>query len=267
MARLFRAFLFKLKRDLAFRITLIVGAAVALLMAAAFLLIDALSESEFKAFTGPTMLLVSISPVANYGIAIPVNIVSFICLEFTQGSIRNKIIAGNSKFKIYASLCISGLIYGFALLTVYAAVCTGLGCIFGGFNLSKEILTLWGSMMGYGIVDGAYIAKAILICLFIFLNLIMFATFLATAFRTTGATIPLTIVGIVMLYYITFFLVQAWRDDESMKTLLKVIDPMYGLCVSPEADGVFVTSLLCNTAYAGIFFGLGSLMFAKRDVK
>ena len=109
MKRLFKAFLFKLTRDLTFRITLIIGAGMALLMTGIYLVIDLTAATEgvlgdTKFLTGQTMLIASMSPAQNYGLAIPINVVSFICLEFTQGTIRNKIIAGNSKFKIYASV-------------------------------------------------------------------------------------------------------------------------------------------------------------------
>ena len=102
MARLLKAFFFKLKRDLTFKITLIVGAATAI-----FTAIILMFMQEGKALTGPTMLFTSLSPIQNYGFALPINLISFICLEFSQGSIRNKIIAGNSKLKIYISLCVS----------------------------------------------------------------------------------------------------------------------------------------------------------------
>ena len=128
MSRLFKAFIFKVRKDITFRITLIVGAGIAVFMAVLFLVLQTAMKEQLggqKLLTGPNMLLNSFSPVQNFGIAIPVNLISFTCLEFTQGTIRNKIIAGNSKFKIYASLCLSGLLFTFALLLVYVGICTG----------------------------------------------------------------------------------------------------------------------------------------------
>ena len=114
MQRLFNAFLFKIRKDATFRITLIIGAALAVFMTVLYGLLEKFAGSNgIKYLDGQSMLLNSMSPVQNYGIAIPVNLISFTCLEFTQGTIRNKIIAGNSKFKIYASLCLSGLIFSF----------------------------------------------------------------------------------------------------------------------------------------------------------
>ena len=94
MGRLLKAFFFKLSRDLTFRITLIIGAGIALMMTGIYLAIDLTAASETgvsyaeysgKLLTGPTMLVSSLSPAQNYGLAIPINVISFICLEFSQG--------------------------------------------------------------------------------------------------------------------------------------------------------------------------------------
>ena len=47
---------------------------------------------DFKVATGQSMLVFSMSPAQNFGIAIPINLAVFIVLEFTQGTIRNKVI-------------------------------------------------------------------------------------------------------------------------------------------------------------------------------
>ena len=105
MNRIIKAFLFKLKKDLTFRITLIVGLSVAVLMTLINFLIDFSSRDEtgikFAMCNGQNLLLSSLSPIQNFGLAIPINLIAFTVAEFTQGVIRNKIIAGNSKRKVY----------------------------------------------------------------------------------------------------------------------------------------------------------------------
>ena len=108
MGRLFKSFFFKLSRDLTFRIILIIGAGLAFLMTGLFLLIDlglGAYGDTFKFLTGPNMLISAFNPVDNFGLAIPICLITFVCLEFSQGIIRNKIIAGHSKFKIQSSIC------------------------------------------------------------------------------------------------------------------------------------------------------------------
>ena len=112
MINLFRAFFFKLTKDLTFRITAIIGVGLAIVISLIFFAIDKVSGDDglFRMASGQNLLITSLSPTQNFGLSVPINLITFTVLEFTQGTIRNKIIAGNSKGKIYASLFISGLI-------------------------------------------------------------------------------------------------------------------------------------------------------------
>ena len=210
----------------------------------------------------------------NFGIAIPVNLITFTCLEFTQGSIRNKIIAGHSKFKIYASLYLSGLVFTFLLLGTYILICTGLGTIFGGFNLEDMVYT--GLL--YGQVTVEHIVKMIVICIFTYVSIVSFTIFFATLFRSIGPTIPVVIVGLMMCYlFASVFSVVAvlFEDSEVALNLLRVIDPLYAISSSEASDtgtlvmsnATFVCGIVNNLVYAALFFGFGSLIFSKRDVK
>ena len=135
MAALFRAFFFKLSKDLTFRITLIVGGALAIFYTVIFLLVDSSSGLPIHLMcTGQNLFVVSFSPVQNFGIAIPINLVTFVVLEFTNGIIRNKIIAGNSKAKIFITLFLTGLVFTLSLLFAFVGLSTLLGTIVGGFD-------------------------------------------------------------------------------------------------------------------------------------
>ena len=102
MRNLFKAFLFRLRKDITFKVTLFIGIGLAVLFTLIYLAIDlaakALAEGDYQFMfcTGQNLFIGSLSPAQNYGLAIPVNLISFTVLEFTQGSIRNKIIAGIS---------------------------------------------------------------------------------------------------------------------------------------------------------------------------
>ena len=290
MKRLFNAFLFKIRKDLTFRITLIIGVGMAILMTLIYFGLDRAMGTDAsdgsKMLAGPNMLLNSFSPVQNYGIAIPVNLISFTCLEFSQGTIRNKIIAGNSKFKIYASLCISGLIFAFALLIVYVGLCTLLGTIFGGFNLKD------GVMVGLtqAPVKGGFIPLTLLFAALIYLSIVMFTIFFATLFRNIGPTIPVVMVTLMLLYFSAYIVstLSMFMEDTPIVLVMKIINPLYAISggvdyhtVNVEIEGetyamtdyvyysteTIVCSIINNLVYAGLFFGFGSLIFSKRDVK
>ena len=269
MARLLKAFFFKLKRDLTFKITLIVGAATAI-----FTAIILMFMQEGKALTGPTMLFTSLSPIQNYGFALPINLISFICLEFSQGSIRNKIIAGNSKLKIYISLCVSGIVFVFALLMAYAIICTGLGSIFGGFDLSKPVILISSMVPEFGLVNGVFVFKYIAIMLLVYLLLCVITTFVATSFRSIGPSIPIIVIFIFLGFLATTLTVTFNPDNEALVAVFRFVNPFYGI-ISPKlessnlviSDIDFMGAIVCNLAWSSLFFTLGCLEFKKRDVK
>ena len=205
MARLFRAFIFKISKDITFRITLIIGAAIAVFTTGIYLILSSAMSDEFgegaKILTGQGMLITSLSPVQNFGIAIPINLISFTVLEFTQGTIRNKIIAGHSKFKIYSSLYLTGLVYGFALLITYVGICTGLGSIFGGFDPNGTAMV--GTSIG-GKISAEFLLKFVVLGIFSYVSIISFTIFIVTTFRSMGPSIPLVIVGLMGCYFLAY---------------------------------------------------------------
>ena len=290
MGRLFKAFFFKLSRDLTFRIVLIIGAGIAFFMTALYLMIDlgieGLSGAEnIKFLTGPNMLLTSLNPTDNFGLAIPICLITFTCLEFTQGTIRNKIIAGHSKFQIYTSLVLSGLVLTFALLIVYTGLCTLIGIIFGGFSLDNPILIITLSIAGAH-AEPLYIVQMLITAIVVYVAIVSYTVFFAALFRNIGPCIPVVIIVLIMLSLVgtiasTFSILL---DDDTLLNILKIVDPLYVISgggteisyvikndnpveyVSLET-GAFIATIINNLVYAGAFYAGGALIFMKRDVK
>ena len=204
MKRLLRAFFYKISKDITFRITLIVGGGLAVLMTLLYFAIDRFAGEGFKMLCGQSMLISSFSPMQNFGISIPINIISFVILEFSQGTVRNKIIAGHSKIKIYTSLFISGLVLGLSLLLVYVLACTALGSIFGGFNINE--VALLGNTGASGKLTVEFIIKFVILGILAYTSIVAFAVFISTAFRSMGPSIPLVFVGIIALSMLAMLL-------------------------------------------------------------
>ena len=287
MTNLFKAFLFKLKRDLTFRITLFVGVGLAFFMTLLYVALEHMLSSDgetIKIISGQSMLLQSLSPAQNFGIAIPVNLITFTVLEFTQGSIRNKIIAGNSKANIYISLCLNGLIFAFSLITVYILLCFGLGCIFGGFEPSGAAFDMTGSSAP---LEAYYIPKILLIAALTYVCIVSVTIFFATLLRNIGPCIPIVIVGLVFLYLIASFGAIFGEVDETLLWVLRIANPLYGVSANeikmvdmvvvegemyPVYERVitnetFICAICSNIGYAAAFFFGGLFIFKKRDVK
>ena len=288
MSRLFKAFLFKLRKDITFRVTLIVGAGVAVFLTFLYFILDyALETDEHIFLTGQSMLIGSLSPTQNFGLAIPVNLITYTVLEFTQGSIRNKIISGHSKAKIYVSLYLNGLIFAFSLLIVYTLICFGLGSAFGGFDPHGSYfgglssLTTGATTLGEG-----YILKILLIAFLVYSNIVAFTIFFAALFRNIGPTIPVVMVLLVMCSLISSFLAFPGIDEKVIWTV-RIINPLYalGACESitkevTDAHGnvsytasinltneTFYSGIGSNVFYILAFFFGGLVIFKHRDVK
>lgn len=287
MVNLFKAFLFKLRRDLTFRITLFIGLGIAVLMTLIYLGIDlgmkALAEQvseetdepyKFMFCTGQNLFISSLSPAQNFGIAIPVNLISFTVLEFTQGTIRNKIIAGNSKTKIYFSLILSGLVFTFALIITYSLLCLGLGSIFGGFDINGTTTS--------GSLNAEFFWKLVVLSITAYILITVGTIFFATLLRNIGPCIPIVILLILGCYLVsTIFSAVAMLGDEVefIKTateLLKYLNPLHSIASYASSIGgdkleikndAFIAEIINNLVYTGLFLGFGLLIFKKRDVK
>ena len=102
MFKIIRASLYKLFKDRPFKITLIIGVSLAVVFSLAYHFI--LPEMG----SGYNMLISASSPSNNFGLAVPINLITFIIGEYNYGTIRNKIIAGNKRINIYIALFVMG---------------------------------------------------------------------------------------------------------------------------------------------------------------
>ena len=304
MGRLMKSFFFKLSRDVTFRVTLIIGVVLALainllLFALQSYLANELGEGfeGIKFISGQGMLITSMSPIQNFGIVIPINLIIFTCLEFSQGTIRNKIIAGNSKLTIYSSLLLTGLVFALSLLAVYILLCTGLGAIFGGFNLNDRVFSgLTGSRL-----TAEYLIKMSIICLVTYTCIVSVTIFFAALFRSIGPCIPVILILLFGCYYIvtiiqTVALFLEESQSEVVLNVLRIVDPLYAIAsnevgykylvdgagnyvlddygekivvdtFSKMNDVTFYGGIANNLIYGGLFFMGGALIFTKRDIK
>lgn len=280
MRDLFRAFFFKLSRDLTFRITLIIGAGLSVLLVAMFALIDSFSSSgQHIMCTGNVLFGFSFSPTSNFGLAIPINLISFTVLEFTHGIIRNKIVAGNSKVKIYLSLFLTGLVFTLSLLFIYVGLNTLLGTIIGGFD--PYGMAMIGTTQGSITPD--FIWKYFIACVLVYITITSFTVFITTLLRNIGPSIPIVIVLSMMLGLVLPMMYQLIPDlQESLGESPFYLNPLQIIGAPPVSydsgygalGGTMVISnermiatTIANVMWTLIFAGFGTLIFVKRDVK
>ena len=305
MGRLMKSFFYKVSKDAAFRVALIIGCAFAVILALLFLAIDLVlntfadgTDLSFKVLSGQTMLTMSMLPAQDFALVIPIIIVCFIGLEFSQGTIRNKIIAGYSKFEIYSSLYLSGLLLYFMLIVPHILICVGIGSIFGGFDPNGSVLGIGTNLTGT--VSPLFILQYVILGLLSYTSIVSFVVFFVTLFRSIGPCIPITIIILLGCYFVTTIMntvisttesmltvaqvsgdqasiAEAEKSLETVKTIsnvLKVIDPLASMSMPTDVDGVsaydtysFFAGVGSNLAYAAAFFFGGAAIFKKRDIK
>ena len=303
MKNLFVSYLYKLRHDLAFKITLIIGGGLALFLTLIFFAISFIrfDDSLFNAVNGQSLLISSLSPGNNFGLAVAVNLITFVVLEFSQGSIRNKIIAGHPKTNVYTSLIINGLVFTFALMVVYASLCFGLGSLFG--QIAKAILESMKNdeiaKNGYSLIfpdvvysySGEYVAKYVVIAIFCYVSIVSFTIFFAALFRNIGPSIPVVILFLVFMSSLAPLITLFLDGNETLLWIIRILDPFFGLSANEQkvvgqtivfVDGypeirdlteptitneTFISGICSNVVYAALFYVGGLFIFKKRDVK
>lgn len=268
--------IYKLFKDKTFKVTLIIGVILSIALPLLYLTID--KNASIKICTGSNFLISSASPVQNFGLSIPINLISLIVGEFTYGTIRNKVIVGYKKSTIYMELFVSSLIFTFVLMTLYICISVALGSLLGeGFDPT-------------GSLTGTVIAKwiAIIIVDYIFVTSVSLA--FGTLIRHQGFAVGLTIL-IFMICFISAMIIAAEENlteivgdvqpilnDSTFKWAIW-LNPLFLVSSTPLASAgignygwisdskVFLASILSPLIFAGLFYLVGAFFFSKRDLK
>ncbi len=284
MINIIKASLYKLIHDWTFRIVLIVSTALAVFLSLLFLAIDMGLKNQMSDpsdyvncfANGQNLLFNSLSPIQNFGFAVPIYLVILTIGEFNYGTIRNKIIAGNKKSHIYLCLLLSGLIFTFVIMSWYVLLSFGLGSLMGGFKATGETT--------YGVLIGSALGRYVLISIMAYIFVTCFSIFVATLIRNIGGSLPIVIV--VMLFLFIFGMVsklttvKIGHDAEGIPytyytyNATKWFNPMYTFgALTTSYDGIeidndtFLAGLITPAYWSVIFTFFGTLIFSKRDVK
>ena len=265
MGNIIKASLFKLFRDRTFIVTAIIG----VVLAGLTLLVSALAQM----CNGQSFFLSAVTPGSNFGLTIPINLVVFTVGEFTYGTVRNKIIAGLSKTKIYFGLFVTGLVFTFILLTSYCIILVGIGSLIGGFNAEA-----------IGGVKFVLLYLAYIICTYVFITAL--SVFFAALVRTIGGSITIVIVLLVFLSLLPLIALSV--DGFMIKSVehwSMWINPLYmlgfygnnlvgvlagsgtKLPFFEQSINMIIAGILIPLVYSALFVGGGLFLFKKMDVK
>jgi hypothetical protein len=232
--------------------------------------ISSMINSSFSLTSTPMILLIIIGVV-------------FLYKESGWGTIRNQVVAGYSKIKIYFANFFSMLIILFTIMLAYQLVNMGLSFIFG-FKFGIETAAELGVFLkNYGLN------------LLIFITEIAFMTFISMLFQNIIAPIFLVIivpifVGAILVNFIIPIVVLLnpengativgtfefviWYQNTALTIsgftyeLTSGIGQLMGATLYDTKSASFIIKTIAtNLALNGIFLGLGSYLFSRKDLK
>ena len=161
MVKLIKTDFKRILRDKLFIVLCIVGGVFAvftpLLYKVVFSVIDA-EEILFMSINAKSLFFTAFSPADNFGLILPILLAIIICKDFSQGTIRNKLICGYSRKSVFASMYIACAVVMIVLILCYALI-----------NLFVSLLFLEYQATAFTLTDFWYLIVSVLFEIIIYL--------------------------------------------------------------------------------------------------
>lgn len=213
-----------------------------------------------------SMFFTSFALGSNFGFVLPILLAIVICKDFSYGTIRNKIICGKSRTKIFLSMFLASTIVSCALMLLHALLTLGASLLF--FSYQSEPIT--SDTIGYALLS---IVFALLI--YVFVSAIV--CFLSVSMKNAGVT-TIVYIGVNFLFSIVgaVVAVAAAFVDQTDELLVKAFEIVQkanlfttthiGTGLTYEFIDVICVLAPVVLGTAGcIFFGI--TIFNKKDLK
>ena len=191
----------------------------------------------------------SFSPLNNFGFLLLIFMLVILLADFSQNTIRNKVVAGYSKSTIYLAGAIFTLSIAFVATTVYVFL--------------NYLLT--GLVINFGSGDFLVVFKHWAVGMLATLAIYAFLQFVAYTFKTLGASLGVVIgslIGSLLIYTIISF-----RLSESANRILTIFVPLLQIIGSLFGSKDYFWMLLIDGVYVVLLVGFGAFLSKKLDYK
>ncbi|MFA5486059.1 MAG: hypothetical protein WC275_03125 [Bacilli bacterium] len=225
---------------------------IALLM---FITTQVGEANAFAEIFSPTVLYVtSFSLLNNIGLALLITLILVSAGDFTQATIRNKVVAGHKREHIFYSSLITNLLFAFFVMFTYSSLSYLFSSLIFGFTLNAFLIVLKFGLIGYT----SY--------------LVIYTLATVVMFKLKNAWAPILIVIGVMIgvSIINFFVGLILEMKEITFNVIPYIFPMTH--VNATGEGVFQDKFdhfwifsLVNLAYFGLLCLAGYKLSRKTD--
>ncbi len=271
MTKLIKTDLKRIFKDKLFLVTCIIAAVLAilspLLNVLIFSALDAVDSLEMLGMmpTAKSFFFQSFLPGNNMGLIMPILIAIILCKDFSQGTVRNKIICGHSRSSIFLSMFISGSVVSSIIMLGQGFITLFFSLIF--FDYSAEAFTF--SELGYFLLS---ILFEILI--YVFISAII--SFLCVSMKNAGLAVVMYVAVNFLFAIVGSVTMIAGAFTEADTLGYKVLEflnnanvftsTLIGSGVSYSAKDILyiLTPSVGGSVLAAL---LGILIFSKKDIK
>lgn len=210
------------------------------------------------AVDGKTIFSSSFGLAIGFGFIMAVLLAIMVVNEFRNGTIRNKIIAGNKKSTVYLSLIISYVSIGLIFMMMYSLIRVLAGSLFLGYSADVT----------FNLNEFIYIVKTIGLSCLVYVVVFSLSVLCAALLQNTGTTI-IAIIGIILLFNVTTNLYQLISDWTWLETLCD-FNPV-NMLSSIANDSLSTSQLLImifgSIGFSAVAIGSGTLLFNRNDLK
>ena len=268
MINLLKADFFRVVRTRLVYISLIIAAILPLFINGVYALSAAAAaaiEPELQVTgLGDSMFNSTFSPLMGFSFIFAAFPVIVIMMDFGNGTIRNKVIHGYNRHKIFAAHFIVSLIYAFVITTIFVVT-----------NLLSSTL-----MLGISDIPASMIPTYLAYFFIGYLGVVLIASVgsgLALSLLNGGAII-LTIISVLVINNIgsVIDLILQWQGVENTEYVLaffpcyltEVLSTFMNYHSEPKLELVlYIEAVLGVLIISGGFYALGTFVFNKRDFK
>ena len=196
----------RILKDKLFRVTCILALVFAainpILNKALFAVLD-LDELLGGTVTAKSMLFSAFAPGDNLGIVMPILMAIVVCKDFSQGTVRNKIISGHSRRSVFLSHLASATTVICSVMLVHALLTLGISLFlfdyqvgaFTAADLGYLLISLVFEMLVYAAIAAivttiAALAKSTGLCILLYLAVSLGSTLIGAIFQAVAIFLP-----------------------------------------------------------------------------
>ena len=269
MLNLIKTDLRRIIKDKLFMVIGIIGLVFAittplLMYAVSSMLDDQSMQMLGMTINAKTMFFQSFNPANDFGLVATVLLCVILCKDFSQGTIRNKIIGGKSRVEVFTSSFISSTIILCGIMLIYGFLTLGVSLIFFEYQA-----------MQFTVNDFGYAIITLVFKLMTFTVIASLVAFLSVFMKNAGLCMVVYIAITMLASIIGSVLSTAMLgvEDELIKNLLEFFVKTNVFLSTVTGNGVTYTvyDVLCvvlsHIVLGALFYLLGVVIFKKKDIK